>query len=157
VAFAKVRGFRPERTVSIGDDAGDDELGSPPIDWRPNPEQLYSRLELRNILRKVLESLPLGYSTVFWLRIEGFSIRETAEILGISEPAVKTRLLRARLQLRDRLSRYFGQEKTATDKIAAADSPPAILMLTRKNQNAAKITTIQPKAKRIAQPLKYSG
>ena len=121
MAFVKVRGFRPERTVSISDDARDDELGSHPVDWRPNPEQLYSRLELRNILRKVLESLPLGYSTVFWLRIEGFSITETAEILGISEPAVKTRLLRARLQLRDGLSRYFGQEKTRPDMTLGPD------------------------------------
>jgi len=97
LALGKVRGLRPTRTVSITKDAGEDELGSQQIaDWRPNPEQLYSRLELGNILRKALESLPAAYSNVFWLRdAEGFSITETAEILGISEAAVKTRLLRA--------------------------------------------------------------
>ena len=60
------------------------------------------------ILRKTIQGLPPGFRTVFTLRdIENLSTEETAEALGLSVPAVKSRLLRARLQLRERLSRYF--------------------------------------------------
>ena len=52
--------------------------------------------------------MPPGFRVVFALRdVEGLSTEETAETLGLSVPAVKSRLLRARLQLRERLSRYF--------------------------------------------------
>jgi len=77
-------------------------------DWRPNPEQLYSRSQLQQLLRQALEELPQAYSTVFLLRdVQGLSITETAAALRLSIPAVKTRLLRARLQLRENLSRSF--------------------------------------------------
>jgi len=104
---------RPRRHAETSlDENWQDEGGSESElvpDWRPNPEQLYSRSELRTILRQALEQLPEGYSTVFVLRdIEGFSIEETASALGITPPAVKARLLRARLQLREKLSRHFG-------------------------------------------------
>jgi len=56
--------------------------------------------------------LPHGFRIVFVLRdVDGLSTEETAETLGLSIPAVKSRLLRARLQLRERLSRYFRQKK----------------------------------------------
>jgi RNA polymerase sigma-70 factor, ECF subfamily len=56
--------------------------------------------------------LPPGFRTVFVLRdVEGLSTEETAEMLGLSIPAVKSRLLRARLQLRDRLTRYFKSKR----------------------------------------------
>src|SRR5262249_5401148 len=68
-------------------------------DWRANPEQLYSQSQLRALLRQALEKLPQLHSTVFFLRdIQGLSVAETAAVLGVSIPAVKTRLLRARLQ-----------------------------------------------------------
>ncbi|PWT85480.1 MAG: RNA polymerase subunit sigma-24 [Acidobacteria bacterium] len=77
-------------------------------DWRANPEQLYSRSELRALLRQALQELPQLYSTVFILRdIQGLSVAETAAVLGVTIPAVKTRLLRARLQLRESLSKSF--------------------------------------------------
>lgn len=77
-------------------------------DWRPNPEEIYSRSQLRESLRKALEGLPLIYATVFVLRdVYGFSIEETAAALQLSVSTIKTRLLRARLQLRERLSRTF--------------------------------------------------
>ena len=108
-ALVKIRGLRPTETVTISEETEKD--GSVPqqiVDWRPNPEQLYSRQELSAMLRGALESLPDTYSAVFWLRdVEGFSIEETSEMLGISVPAVKTRLLRARLQLRERLNQHF--------------------------------------------------
>jgi len=63
---------------------------------------------LREILSKTIQGLPPGFRTVFVLRdVEGLSTEETADALDLSIPAVKSRLLRARLQLRERLSRYF--------------------------------------------------
>jgi RNA polymerase sigma-70 factor (ECF subfamily) len=77
-------------------------------EWRPNPEQEYNQAELAEILRKTINGLPPGFRVVFVLRdVEGLSTEETANALGLSVPAVKSRLLRARLQLRERLSRYF--------------------------------------------------
>jgi len=77
-------------------------------DWRPNPEELYSQYQLRERLRQALEELPQPYSTVFLLRdVQGLSIAETAAALDLSIPSVKTRLLRARQQLREILSKSF--------------------------------------------------
>jgi RNA polymerase sigma-70 factor (ECF subfamily) len=59
-------------------------------------------------LSKTIQGLPPGFRTVFVLRdVEGLSTEETAAALELSVPAVKSRLLRARLQLRERLGRYF--------------------------------------------------
>jgi len=75
-------------------------------DWRSNPEELYSRSQLRRRLHEALEELPQIYSRVFILRdIYGFSMAETAAALQLSIPQVKTRLLRARLRLRENLSK----------------------------------------------------
>ena len=77
-------------------------------DWSPNPEQLYSRSELQEILRKALEELPPALRVVFVLRdVEVLSIKETAAALDLHPSAVKARLLRARLQLREKLSKFF--------------------------------------------------
>ena len=91
------------------DEARTDEEGdySPKdfADWREIPSETLKRDELRNALKRALASLPLKYREVFILRdIQNLSIEETAEILGISEGNVKTRLLRARLQMRDALA-----------------------------------------------------
>ena len=113
-ALMKLRKRRNDRTVSIDEDVETDE-GSMPrevADWSPNPEQLYGTSELGDILKKTIQGLPPGFRTVFVLRdIEGLSTEETAEMLGLSVPAVKSRLLRARLQLRERLARYFKSKK----------------------------------------------
>jgi RNA polymerase sigma-70 factor (ECF subfamily) len=59
-------------------------------------------------LQKTIQGLPESFRTVFILRdVEGLSTEETADALGLSVPAVKSRLLRARLQLRERLTKYF--------------------------------------------------
>jgi RNA polymerase sigma-70 factor (ECF subfamily) len=113
-SLMRLRKRKTSRTVSMDQDVETDE-GSIPRDfaeWRPNPEQNYSQSELAEILRKTIAGLPPGFRTVFTLRdIENLSTEETAEALGLSVPAVKSRLLRARLQLRERLSRYFRQTK----------------------------------------------
>lgn len=109
-ALMRVRSRRTHEHVAIHKDSGEDPAALPYEiqDWRPDPEQLYTRRELRSILAQALAALPQHYSTVFVLRdVEGFSTAETAETLGISIAAVKTRLLRARLQLRQHLARYF--------------------------------------------------
>jgi RNA polymerase sigma-70 factor (ECF subfamily) len=119
-SLMRLRKRKTSRTVSMDQDVETDE-GSIPRDfaeWRPNPEQNYSQSELAEILRKTIAGLPPGFRTVFTLRdIENLSTEETAEALNLSVPAVKSRLLRARLQLRERLSRYFRQNKEGSAKL----------------------------------------
>jgi len=109
-SLMRLRKRKTSRTVSM-DQEVQTEDGSIPrdfADWSPNPEQIYGQSELGDILRKTINGLPPGFRTVFTLRdIENLSTEETAEALGLSVPAVKSRLLRARLQLRERLSRYM--------------------------------------------------
>ena len=77
-------------------------------DWAAGPEVLYSATELREILMKCLHNLSPALRVVFALRdIEGYSISETSGILNLTANAVKSRLCRARLQLREDLSPYF--------------------------------------------------
>ena len=74
-------------------------------DWREIPSVALERKEVRQKLAEALASLDRKYREVFVLRdIEQFNIQETAEALGISVASVKTRLLRARLMLRDLLA-----------------------------------------------------
>jgi len=81
--------------------------------WHETPEDLAVRRETRESIDNALLDLDEIYRTVFVLRdIEEFSTRETADLLGISVEAVKVRLLRARLMLRERLTRLFGNEST---------------------------------------------
>ena len=81
--------------------------------WRDTPDQIALRRETRQYVDEALATLNEKHRVVFVLRdIEEFSTRETAEILGISQEAVKVRLLRARLMLRERLTRLFGDEST---------------------------------------------
>src|SRR5712664_1745863 len=113
-ALMKLRKRKTSKTVSMDEDV-ETEDGSVPrevADWSPNPEQLFGQSELSDILAKTIQGLPTGFRTVFVLRdVEGLSTEETAETLGLSVPAVKSRLLRARLQLRERLNRYFKKKK----------------------------------------------
>jgi RNA polymerase sigma-70 factor (ECF subfamily) len=79
-------------------------------DWGPSPEQRYAQSEMQEILSGAIDELEPLFRTVFVLRdVENLSTEETAEIVGISVPAVKSRLLRARMKLRDKLHRYFRQ------------------------------------------------
>jgi len=104
----------PVRWSSIGHE-DQDEAGSLPkeiADWAPNPEMLYTVKELRNILETNLRRLNPSLRTVFLLHdVEGQSLEDTAETLGVTVAAVKTRSWRARLQLREWLQRYFCNEK----------------------------------------------
>jgi len=79
-------------------------------DWREIPSQALENRELRELLHQALESLPAKYRSVLVMRdVQHLSIRETADLLGISEANVKTRLCRARLQMRDALVPFVGR------------------------------------------------
>jgi RNA polymerase sigma-70 factor (ECF subfamily) len=111
-SLMKLRKLRRTKEVSLDEDFGADEdvLPREVIDWAPNPEQLYSVSELRNILIKTIEELRPILRAVFVLQdLEGLSTVQTAEVLNLSQSAVKSRLWRARLQLRERLNQYFGK------------------------------------------------
>jgi len=109
-ALMKLRKRRSDKTVPLDDpiDTGEDVVAREIAVWEDDPEQLYGREELADILNQAVQGLKPAYRTVFILRdIEEMSIEETAEALGLSISAVKSRLLRARLQLREKLTRLF--------------------------------------------------
>jgi RNA polymerase sigma-70 factor (ECF subfamily) len=108
-ALMKLRKRRPNQ-VSLDEevDTGEDMVPREVEDWGPSPEERYEQTELAQILSTVVGELEPGFRIVFQLRdIEELSTEETAEALGLSVPAVKSRLLRARLKLRQKLNRYF--------------------------------------------------
>lgn len=118
-ALMKLRKRRTTKEVSLDEDfqAEGDMLPREVTDWAPNPEELYRASELRDILIKALEGLRPALRTVFVLRdIEGLSIDQTSEILDLSSAAVKARLWRARLQLRELLNEYFSK-RTAPARV----------------------------------------
>jgi RNA polymerase sigma-70 factor (ECF subfamily) len=109
-ALMKLRKRKSDRTVSIDEeiDTGEDTVAREIAAWDENPEQQFSREEMQSILNKAVDALPPIYRAVFVLRdVDELSTEETAEALDLSIPAVKSRLLRARLQLRDKLTHYF--------------------------------------------------
>ncbi len=78
------------------------------VDWTNQPETELSVREIRQQINSAVAKLPLGQREVFALReVEGMSVKETADILNVSESVVKTRLLRARMHLRQVLNDYF--------------------------------------------------
>jgi RNA polymerase sigma-70 factor (ECF subfamily) len=82
-------------------------------DWRQSPEELVHKNEVRHLLDEALARLDEKHRVIFLLRdVEGFSIKETSETLGLSEANVKVRLLRARLQLREHLTAALGNPAT---------------------------------------------
>jgi RNA polymerase sigma-70 factor, ECF subfamily len=77
-------------------------------DWKPNPEEELAQAEIGNMLDNLLDQLEPEYGSVLVLRdLEGLSTRETARALDLSVPAVKSRLLRARLRLRKKLTSHL--------------------------------------------------
>ena len=107
-ARLKLRRDRRHLYESLDDQQTDEEGEYFPkdfADWREIPSEQLQRTELRNALKRALDSLPAKYREVLILRdVQHLSIQETAQVLGITEGSVKTRLLRARLQMRDALT-----------------------------------------------------
>ncbi len=109
-ALMKLRKRKTDRTVPLDEpvDTGEETVAREIAVWDENPEQKYSQEELAGILNDAVQSLKPAFRTVFVLRdIEELSTEEAAQALQISVPAVKSRLLRARLQLREKLTRFF--------------------------------------------------
>ena len=109
-ALMKLRKRKGDRTVSLDEpvDTGEEMVNREIAVWEDNPEQRYSHEEMQKILDEAVDSLKPDFRAVFVLRdIEEMSTEETADALGVSIPAVKSRLLRARLALREKLTRKF--------------------------------------------------
>ncbi|MDE3166677.1 MAG: sigma-70 family RNA polymerase sigma factor [Acidobacteriota bacterium] len=109
-ALMKLRRRKTDKSVSLDEtiDTGEDTVTREVATWDEDPEERFSREELNGILDDAIESLEPLYRSVFVLRdVEELSTEETAQALGLSIPAVKSRLLRARLQLREKLTRFF--------------------------------------------------
>lgn len=116
-SLMKIRRRKDGKFVSL-----DEEIETPSgaiarelPDDAEDPEELLGRRELGDVLAEAIDGLAETYRTVFVLRdVEGLSTEETAEMLGLSISAVKSRLLRARLQMREKLRRRLktnGQQK----------------------------------------------
>jgi RNA polymerase sigma-70 factor (ECF subfamily) len=110
-ALTKIRQRRPEGQASSTEWIGAKEEVPRPReikDDNDNPEERYSKTELLEILSGAIESLDVSLRMVFILRdIQSFSTEDTARLLGLSDAAVKTRLMRARLKLRQRLNGWL--------------------------------------------------
>ncbi|MGE5139180.1 MAG: sigma-70 family RNA polymerase sigma factor [Rudaea sp.] len=107
-ALMRLRAKKP--TASLDDEGDDRATGSIVVPWHETPEDVLSRQEIRDVLDNAISTLPPALRAVFELRdLQGKSTAETAEILGLTETAVKVRLHRARLALREKLNGYFGK------------------------------------------------
>jgi len=113
---------RTHKEVSLDEDFQEDGDALPldVPDRAPNPEQLCWASELRDILVRTVGELRPILRTVFVLRdVEGLSIEQTAQVLNLSQAAVKARLWRVRLHLRERLNRYFDERTSlASEELA---------------------------------------
>lgn len=87
------------------------------MDWSALPESELINEEAKSKLDEAVNKLPESLRMVFLLRdMEGISIKETAQILSLTETNVKTRLLRARMMLREQLSAYYGERAPRKEK-----------------------------------------
>ncbi len=114
----RLRGKRRQETVSIEEFMPvftEDGMHARPVeDWSKEVERKMLDKELGDVIRRFTEDLSEKYRVVFVLSdVEGLSNEETAQILGLTVPAVKSRLHRARLYLREQLSRYLREGKVA--------------------------------------------
>lgn len=108
-AIQRLRDRKNEESLDECASEGDREFRPRQVrSWQSNPEQLYSQLEIRKLVECGILALPVKYRIVVMLRdIEQLSTDEVSRQLELSVPAVKVRLLRGRLMLREFLSRHF--------------------------------------------------
>lgn len=112
-ALMRLRKRRPNQfSLDEPIEGGDEPIPREIEDWGPSPEQRYAQSEMHDILNQAIDQLEPDYRATFVLRdMEELSTEETAAAMGISVAAVKSRLLRARLKLREKLNRYFRNRK----------------------------------------------
>ena len=114
-ALMLIRKKKPEVNIERSEDAqaGDNDEDLLPtqfVDWSALPENELLSGESQKYLDSAIQTLPESMRIVFVLRdVEGLSIKETADALNLTETNVKTRLLRARMLLREQLSTYYGE------------------------------------------------
>jgi RNA polymerase sigma-70 factor (ECF subfamily) len=111
-ALMLIRRKKPEINLDDAQDSENDEnlLPTQFVDWSALPEDELLSGEGKKTLDSAIQSLPESMLIVFVLRdVEGLSIKETADALNLTETNVKTRLLRARMFLREQLSTYYGE------------------------------------------------
>lgn len=111
-ALMMIRKKKPEVNLEDVEGGDEDEDLKPTrfVDWSALPEEELLSEEGRQFLDDAIRDLPGSLRIVFLLRdVEGLSIKETAEALSLTETNVKTRLLRARMALREGLSTYYGE------------------------------------------------
>jgi RNA polymerase sigma-70 factor (ECF subfamily) len=111
-ALMLIRKKKPEVNLDDSQAGENDEdlLPTQFVDWSALPEDELLSGEGKKALDSAIETLPESLRIVFLLRdVEGLSIKETADALNLTETNVKTRLLRARMLLREQLSTYYGE------------------------------------------------
>lgn len=99
--------------------------------WRSNPEELYGKQEVHRMVEDAIQSLPQIYREAFVLRdVEGLTAEDAAEVLGIKVPALKSRLLRARMLMREKLAERLEEPATFKTRIVhtATDVGTAMAM-----------------------------
>jgi RNA polymerase sigma-70 factor (ECF subfamily) len=120
-ALQKLR--RRRNTTSLDDPAiSDDQLMPQRTDeWHANPEQRYAVQELRQLVEEAIRSLPPAYRVAFTLRdVENLSTEEAAEALGLSIAGLKSRILRARLMVREALAARFERPPSLKSRMLRA-------------------------------------
>ncbi|MBI3671044.1 MAG: sigma-70 family RNA polymerase sigma factor [Acidobacteria bacterium] len=111
---------RQRVTESLDDPRLTDEAVMPKQlrDWHDDPEKIYSKQQMREIVESAIQSLAPMYREVFVLRdVQGLTTQEAAEALGIAVSALKSRLLRARLMMREALAGHFQRPITLKSRI----------------------------------------
>jgi RNA polymerase sigma-70 factor (ECF subfamily) len=115
----RVRRRRPTESLDELVSAEEEMMPRQVRDWQDNPEELYAKQEIREFVEEAIHSLPPLYRVAFILRdVEEVSTEEAAEVLGVSIPALKSRVLRARLMVRELLAKRFQQAPTLKSRIA---------------------------------------
>jgi RNA polymerase sigma-70 factor (ECF subfamily) len=106
-----------DKFEELNDGLVPNELG----DWGDHPEKRYSKTDLNRILSEAICKLTLLHRIVFLLRdVESFSTMEIADLLGLSVSETRSRLLRARLDVREYLNCHFGLDVTAESNCAGS-------------------------------------
>ena len=153
----KVRKQRTHKEVRLEQDLELEE-GTIPLDvadWAPDPEKRYQVSEIRRLLMEALQHLHLPLRVVFVLRdIEGLSLEQTAEALDLTVSAIKARSRRARLQLREILSKHFRKPDQASQREAleGIDTLHDYAVVTLKSLEAAMERPISAITRNLTNP-----
>lgn len=123
IAINEALQIRRRRRPNVSlDELQDNDEGMMPKelrDWHDDPAKIYDKKQIREIVEAAIQSLPAIYREAFVLRdVEGWTSEESAEALGVGVPALKTRLLRARLMMREALAVYLQRKPSLKSRAA---------------------------------------